>query len=66
MSNDPRRPQFGKHVCIFELERKGGLIHRRGGLYGVRCLPLLSAGSATRHKTRRRDEISEISDLRLF
>ena len=35
-------------------------------MYGVRCLPLLSAGSATRHKTRpHRDlRISEISNLR--
>jgi len=25
MLNNPRSPQFSKHVCIFELERKGGL-----------------------------------------
>ena len=26
MLNNPRSPQFSKHVCIFGLERKGGLL----------------------------------------
>jgi hypothetical protein len=65
MSNNPiDQPQSGKHVCIFELERKGALFTAE--VVCTVCGAYLSAGSATRHKTRpHRDlRISEMISIK--